>query len=47
MHWKASLTDDSDIDVLTEVSPFQMPRQLRKVFATISACCHPSDPLYL
>ena len=42
------LTDDSEyIDALTEASGFQMPRQLRNMFATVSACCHPSDPLYL
>ena len=42
------LTDDSEyIDALTEASGFQMPRQLRNMFATICACCHPSDPLSL
>ena len=33
----------SIIDALTEASGFQMPRQLRNMFATICACCHPSD----
>ena len=43
---KHLLTDDSEyIDALTEASGFQMPRQLRNMFATICACCHPSDPL--
>ena len=44
--FKKHLTDDSEyIDTLTDASGFQMPRQLRKMFATICACCHPSDPL--
>ena len=45
---KHLLTDDSEyIDALTEASGFQMPRQFRNMFATICACCHPSDPLSL
>ena len=39
---KHLLTDDSEyVDALTEASGFQMPRQLRNMFATIYAC----DPL--
>ena len=41
------LTDDSEYnDALMEASQFQMPRQLRSMFATICTYCQPSDPSY-
>ena len=42
------LTDDSEYnDALMEASQFQMPRQLRSMFATICTYCQPSDPITL
>ena len=42
------LTDDTEWDhALQEASVFQMPSQLRGLFATICLQCEPSDPLQL
>ncbi|XP_072047483.1 uncharacterized protein [Amphiura filiformis] len=42
------LADDEEWNnALTEASTFQMPRQLRALFATICAQCQPTDPLTL
>ena len=42
------LDDDSEWDnTLREASAFQMPRQLRSLFATICLHCSPTDPLQL
>jgi hypothetical protein len=38
------LADDGEYDAaIAEVSTFQMPRQLRGMFATICIYCQPSD----
>ena len=42
------LADDTEWDAaLTEASAFQMPKQLRALFATICTQCQPTDPLEL
>jgi len=42
------LADDNECnEALEEASHFQMPRQLRSMFATICTYCQPSDPLSL
>ena len=42
------LADDSEYNTaMTEASGFQMPRQLRSMFATICAYCQPSNPQQL
>ena len=42
------LTDDKEWDhAMTEAATFQMPRQLRTLFATILIYCNPQDPLQL
>lgn len=42
------LSDDGEYNTaLTEASNFQMPRQLRSMFATICVYCQPSDPQQL
>lgn len=41
-------SDDTEYyNTLTEASTFQMPRQLRSMFATICALCEPSDAFRL
>ena len=40
-------SDDEWDKSLQEASQFQMPSQLRSLFATICLQCNPSDPLYL
>ena len=43
IQWRL-LSDDTEYhNTLTEASAFQMPRQLRSMFATICAFCEPSD----
>ena len=42
------LTDDNQYcETIAEASNFQMPKQLRSMFATICIYCQPSDPLML
>ena len=42
------LADDNEYNqAMVEASNFQMPRQLRSMFATICVYCEPSDPLQL
>ena len=42
------LADDTEYDeALTEASQFQMPKQLRSMFATICAYCQLSNPMQL
>ena len=42
------LADDGEYNIaMTEASGFQMPRQLRSMFATICIYCQPSDPQLL
>ena len=45
---KHLLADDAEYDeAILEASHFQMPKQLRSMFATICIHCLPSDPLML
>ena len=42
------LADDNEYNqAMVEASNFQMPRQLRSMFAAICVYCEPSDPLQL
>ena len=41
------LDDDTKWDNVSEASTFQMPRELRSLYATICSHCEPDDPLQL